>query len=175
MKNHENIRKIATLRGYARSRAARRLPGGTVEAVRRAHESGRLGAAIVQTADGAICVDVAAADAAWSASTRQRIDYEIGRAAPTGSPQPESDARDPDLDAIADALVRAALESAPDPAVAGVALADRLVELLTADGADEIRCDQARDIVEDTAAEIADRRLRRDRNGKTPIETKEAR
>jgi hypothetical protein len=55
-----------TLRGYARSRRQRGLPGGTVEAVRKAVASGR----ISLTAAGKI--DPGRADADWAVNSRPR-------------------------------------------------------------------------------------------------------
>src|ERR1035441_6668161 len=57
---------LVTLRGYARSRKARGLPGGSPAAVKKAIDSHR----IVRLADGRI--DESAADEAWRQNTIER-------------------------------------------------------------------------------------------------------
>lgn len=66
MKSQERRRRTFTLRGYARHRKARGLPGGSLAAVQKALATGR----IAVDDDGRI--DVAAADEAWSANTDER-------------------------------------------------------------------------------------------------------
>ena len=72
------IMPLLTLRGYARSRKARGLPGGSPAAVKKAIDSGRIG----RTPDGRIDADLA--DVAWRRNTVERC--QVGGSHSTADP-----------------------------------------------------------------------------------------